>query len=205
MESRHYTEEEKQFFREYVYGHSHVEIRNEFIRRFGREITTTQVSASIKRYGLKTGRTGRFEKGQKAWNKDKKMSPELYAKCAPTMFKKGQTTHNHRPVGSERVDTDGYRLIKVEEPGKWDFVHKVVWREHNGEIPKDSVIIFLDKNKLNCDISNLKLIKRSELLMMNKKDLYSEDPALTELGTNLAKLLVERGHAKQRRKKNATV
>ena len=57
----------------------------------------------------------RFPKGHTPVNKGKRVSPETYAKCQPTMFKKGQTPVNHRNVGSERVNVDGYIEIRDEE------------------------------------------------------------------------------------------
>lgn len=50
----------------------------------------------------------RFSKGHIPQNKGKRMSPEVYEKVKGTMFKKGQDPINHRPVGSERVNVDGY-------------------------------------------------------------------------------------------------
>ena len=82
------------------------------------------------------------------------MSPELYAKCAPTMFKKGNQPRNHREVGSERVNRDGYIEIKVEE-------HRVIWEAAHGPIPKGCIVIFRDNDKQNLDISNLVMIKKS--------------------------------------------
>jgi hypothetical protein len=61
----------------------------------------------------------RFKPGTTPPNKGKKMSPELYAKCAPTMFKKGRPALNQRPVGSERVNVDGYIEMKIQDPNKW--------------------------------------------------------------------------------------
>ena len=185
----YYTEEEKEFFKEYVPGHSHKEIQEEFIKRFGWEISVMQVKSSIKRYRLNTGRTGHWEKGQKAWNKGKPMSKEQYKKCAPTMFKKGQIPKQYRPVGSERINVDGYIEIKVSDPKKWKLKHRVVWEHHNGEIPKGNMIVFLDGNKLNCDISNLKMISNAELLVMNKNGLFTGNADLTEIGLNVARII----------------
>lgn len=71
MGAYRYTEEEHAFLKEYVPGHSYKEIQEEFIRRF-RGIKVTQVAAYIKKHKLKTGRTGRFEKGHTPCNKGKK-------------------------------------------------------------------------------------------------------------------------------------
>ena len=78
----------------------------------------------------------RFQNGSVPLNKGKKVSPEIYAKMQPTMFKKGQTPVNHRDVGSERVNVDGYLEIKVAEPNRWRLKHRVIWEQVNGAIPK---------------------------------------------------------------------
>ena len=79
-------------------------------------------------------------------------------RMAETQFKKGNVPHNWRPVGSERVNVDGYIEIKVSGPKKWMMKHRYVWQQHYGEIPKGSMVIFKDGNRLNTDIDNLMLI-----------------------------------------------
>lgn len=193
-----YTEEEKQFFVDFVPGHSHKEIQQAFIRKFGWEISITQVSSSIKRYNLNTGRTGRFEKGQTSHNKGKKMTPELYAKCKGTMFKKGNVPQNHRPVGSERISKDGYVEIKVAEPNKWMLKHRLVWQQANGEIPKGHIVIFRDNNKRNISLENLMLISRNENLIINGHNLSGTIDEMKDLAVNFAKLVTTTNHRKRR-------
>ena len=74
MKIHKYTQEEKEFLREFVPGHSHQEILQAFIDKFKWDITLGQIRSSIKRYHLNTGRTGCFEKGHIFWNKGKKRS-----------------------------------------------------------------------------------------------------------------------------------
>ena len=45
--------------------------------------------------------------------------------------------------------------------GKNVHVHRLVWIDHYGDIPKNCVIHHKDENKLNWDISNLELLTRS--------------------------------------------
>lgn len=198
MYGHQYTEEEKRFFVEYVPGHRYVEIQQEFIKRFGWEISLGQVKSSIGRYHLNTGKTGYFQRGHAPSNKGKKMPKEVYEKAKATMFKKGHVPKNYRPVGSERINVDGYIEIKVEDPRKWKSKHNVVWEQNYGEIPKDSVVIFLDGDKMNVSIENLKLIKRSELLIMNKQKMFSNNAAITETATNLARLISTTHKAKKK-------
>lgn len=106
----------------------------------------------------------RFTKGSVPANKGKKMPPEVYAKAAPTMFKKGQMPHNHKPVGSERIDKDGYIMVKVAEPKKWKQKQRVVWEEAHGPIPNGYNIQFKDGNRQNVSLDNLYIISRSDQL-----------------------------------------
>ena len=104
----------------------------------------------------------RFQNGSVPLNKGKKVSPEIYAKMQPTMFKKGQTPVNHRDVGSERVNVDGYIEIKVAEPNRWRLKHRVIWEQVNGAIPKGYNVQFKNHNRQDCRIENLYLISKAE-------------------------------------------
>ena len=194
-----YTQEEKQFFAEYAPGHSYKEIQEEFNKRFDWSITVSQVKGSLARYGLTTGRTGRFQKGHPSPNKGKK------GICFPGSekghFKKGQMPKNYRPVGSERVNVDGYLEIKVADPKTWKAKHRVIWEEANGPIPKGSCLIFLDGNKKNIALDNLMLITRNTQVRMTQKSLFFSDPELTRTGVHFAELMNMTGEAERRRKK----
>lgn len=104
----------------------------------------------------------RFQNGSVPLNKGKKVSPEIYAKMQPTMFKKGQSPVNHREVGSERINVDGYIEIKVAEPNRWRLKHRVIWEQVNGAIPKGFNVQFKNHNRKDCRIENLYLISKAE-------------------------------------------
>lgn len=117
----------------------------------------------------------RFTKGHHPSNKGKKMPPEVYSKVARTMFKKGQTPVNHRDVGSERVNVDGYIEIKVAEPNRWRLKHRVIWEQVNGEIPRGHNVQFKNHNPLDCRIENLYLISREDQ-MAKENSFYAKYP-----------------------------
>ena len=104
----------------------------------------------------------RFKKGGTPANKGKKMSPEIYDKVKSTMFQKGHVPQNHRDIGSERINVDGYVEIKVAEPKKWRLKHRVVWEQHNGTIPPGMNIQFRNHNTQDCRIENLYIISKAE-------------------------------------------
>ena len=104
----------------------------------------------------------RFKKGSIPPNKGKKMSPEVYEKVKETMFKKGNSPVNHREVGSERINVDGYIETKVAEPNVWKLKHRIVWEQHNGVIPAGYNVQFKNHNTQDCRIENLYLISKAE-------------------------------------------
>lgn len=104
----------------------------------------------------------RFKKGAVPPNKGKKMSPEVYEKVKETMFKKGNSPVNHREVGSERINVDGYIEIKVAEPNRWRLKHRIIWEQVNGEIPKGYNVQFKNHNTQDCRIENLYIISKAE-------------------------------------------
>lgn len=112
------------------------------------------------------GRKHWIKKGSISANKGKKqteyMTPEAIERTKETRFKKGQQVWNHKQVGYERINVDGYIEIKVSEPNVFKFKHRVTWEKHNGPIPKGYNVQFKDGDRLNCDdITNLYLISRS--------------------------------------------
>lgn len=114
------------------------------------------------------GRATRFQKGRTPFQKGKKieewMSPEGIANSVKGRFKKGRPSQNIRPVGSERVNVDGYIEIKIAEPSKWRQKQRVVWEAEHGPVPDGYMVSFIDGNKQNCALSNLRLITRADNL-----------------------------------------
>ena len=166
-----YTDLEKAFMRDFIPGHTYKEIQEAFIKKFNWDITVGQIKGYMANHKINSGTKGHFSKGHVPANKGKKMSPEIYEKVKHTMFQKGHAPQNHRPVGSERVSRDGYIEIKVAEPDKWKLKHRVLWEESRGKIPKGSILIFLDGNKQNVVLDNLRLIERGTHAVMNHEGL----------------------------------
>lgn len=195
-----YTKEMRDFIFENYKGISNKELADRFNDEFGTQLTVEQVKNYKNRHKWDSGLTGRFEKGIIPKNKGQKMSQEAYEKMKPTMFKKGRMPKNHKHVGSERVNVDGYIEIKIAEPATWRPKHKVIWEQHYGEVPKDSVVIFLDGNRLNVTIENLKMIKRREMLIMSRSKLFQDNAELTDAATNIARLMDLQYSARKRLK-----
>ena len=182
-----YTDEMKQFILDNYKGRYNQELADLFNQKFNTNITSRTIKSYKANNKLNSGLTGKFRKGQTPHNKGKKMPKEVYEKVKHTMFAKGNVPPNHRPVGSERISKDGYIEVKVAEPNKWRLKQRVVYEETKGKIPEGCPIIFLDGNKRNFDIDNLRCITRSELLYLNCNGLNNSNE-ITATGILMARL-----------------
>lgn len=194
-----YPREVKDYIQENHKGVGHIEMAQRLNEKFGTNYKASQINSYYGNHGLSSGLSGYFKKGHVPVNKGKK--GEYPAGCEKGWFQKGHESLNRRELGSERVDRDGYTLVKTKEPRTWTPKHKVLWIEANGPVPKGSKLVFLDGDKSNITLNNLTLVTDSELLLMNRNDLIYEDPELTKTGVNIARVLDKvHGRKKEARK-----
>jgi hypothetical protein len=193
-----WTNEEKEYLKEITSGHHYKEIQKLINEKFNLNLTMNQIKGAISRYKLNTGFTGQFNKGHIPINKGVKGI--VYEGCKKTWFKKGNEPINHRPIGSERINVDGYIEIKVAEPNKWRLKHRVVWEEKNGPVPKDHNVIFGDGDRDNLDINNLILVSKQQMLILNKNNLIQKDADLTRTGVIIADIYSKIGERKNKAK-----
>lgn len=184
-----WTDEQIEFVKGTYKSHTQRELLEKTNEKFGLDLNFNQIKSFLNKNKIRSGRCGKFKKGRTPYNKGMK---GVFHGPTHTQFKKGQKSINYLPVGSERVNKDGYIIIKVSDLGsyqdRWKLKHRVLWEEEKGPLKKGEVVIFLDGNKQNVDINNLSLIKRSTLLELNKHDLIKDESELTEIGINIAKL-----------------
>ena len=125
--------------------------------------------------GMRSGEAYQFKPGHIPKNKGQKMPADVYEKVKPTMYKKGSKPYNTQPIGTihNRADKTGrlYQYIKIKD-SHWELLQRQVWTQANGEIPKGSVVNFIDGNFMNCDLSNLQLKTRGEMAIMNSIHRY---------------------------------
>lgn len=90
-------------------------------------------------------RQHQFPKGIVPANKGRKGMPS-HPNSVSTQFKKGTVPPTWKPIGSYRVNADGYLDRKVSDTGypprDWRPVHQLVWIEAHGPIPADHVVRF---------------------------------------------------------------
>lgn len=183
-----YKEEHLKFIRENVEGTKFKDLADMFNKKFNTDLSARTLASTAKRYGYKNGLDCKFKKGNVPFNKGKKG----IGGWKPTQFKKGHIPKNHRTIGSERINIYGYIEVKVKEPATWRYKHILVWEKANKKkVPKNHVVIFLDQNKLNCNIENLQLIHRRELLILNKKNMLNNDIENNKCCVNLAKIEIK--------------
>lgn len=192
MERHIWTKEELEFLRGVYPYYPNKEIAGMLKDKFGFEVTDKQLANARKNNDLPKKvipNFGCYRKGDEPWNKGRKMSDETKKKLEKTWFQKGQTTHNHRPLGSTRTDRDGYKWIKIAEPNKWALYHRNLYEKAHGEkLKKNEAVIFADGDKTNFDIDNLVKVNRANLLYLNNKKLIFDDPELTKTGVNVSKV-----------------
>lgn len=121
--------------------------------------------------GDKRGASTRFQKGQAPANKGLRRPGYAPGRMADTQFKAGQRGNKYLPIGSERINSDGYLDRKVSDTGyppkDWQPVHKLLWAEQNGPIPSGFAVVFKNGAKTDIRIENLELISRGELMRRN--------------------------------------
>lgn len=208
MKGRLWTREEDDVLREMYPDY----FASEIAALIGRSVSS--IHGQAKKLGLKSSeekirRSGlvnvehpnkvahQFGRGHVPANKGKKMSPELYARCAPTMFKKGRPSLNRKPVGSERVNIYGYIEVKVAEPNRWMLKHRLAWEQANGPIPPGHNVQFRNGNKLDCRLENLYLTNRREQFM-TQNSIYAKYPKELQYVIKLKGALVRQIHRREK-------
>lgn len=128
------------------------------------------------RRGDQVGKAFRFPKGHVPANKGLRRPGYVRGRMAQTQFKKGhgnemQPAKARKPIGTERVNADGYLERKVTDKGRgaqrWRAVHILLWEEKNGPMPAEHALVFRDGNKGHVVLENLELISRADLMRRN--------------------------------------
>ena len=171
-----------EFLRGAIPGRTEGQIADAFEREFGIRLTRGQVKNAKTRLGTRSGTVGgRFEKGQRAWNRGvpqtEWMDPEAIERTKAGRFAKGHVPWNAegKPVGYERVTKDGYVQVKVKDDRQerandnFRMKHVVAWEEANGRpLPEGMVVLFADGDKRNFDPENLVAVTRAENIGLNR-------------------------------------
>lgn len=194
--NRKYSDIHIEWIRNNIRGCHFKELTIRFNKTFKTELSVAAMISLSARHGLHNDIDARFntgyeptqfKKGNIPYNKGKKG----VGGWEPTQFKKGNKPANWVPIGTERINRDGYVEVKIQD-GKlqknWRGKHIVIWEAKNGSLPKGHVVIFGDGNNRNFDINNLILVSRKQLLILNQKNLIQNDADLTRTAVIIADL-----------------
>lgn len=205
--NRKYTEEERNFIFENYKGTSNQKLLEMIRERFpATEFNASRLKAFKARNNLDSGLTGRFVKGQASFNKGTKGLINVGGN--KTSFKKGNIPHNTDPIGTEKITSDGYLWIKIDNQigvkknVNWIQKHRYVWEQHYGPVPEGKMITFLDGDRTNFDINNLEMIDNEINIELHKSKLRYKDSELTRAGINIAKINVKVRELEHERKKS---
>lgn len=195
-----FTPEQGAFLRDHVKGRGVQDLTDLFNAHFGLSLGVNQIRAYKKNHKLNSGLTGRFPPGHVPFNKGQKGTFHGGEVAEAHQFETGHKAWNWVPLGSERVNADGYVDIKVDD-GKlqknWRGKHLLIWEQNNGPLPSGHVVIFGDGDRRNFDPDNLILVSRAQLAVMNKNGLIQNDAELTRTGMVVADVYRKIGERKR--------
>ena len=148
-----YTTEQVDFLLDFLKTHSYKDTQKSFNEKYNANISVNAV-----KYMCNT-------RGVYAFNKK-------------NTNKRIPITPNHKEIGAEYIDPDGYIYLKVAEPNKWRLKHHWEWGKYNQPIKPDETLFFLDRNRQNCDINNLAVMPKKYIGCFNK--LFKQSEAFTQ-------------------------
>lgn len=124
----------------------------------------------------------------------KKLAQYCIKMHIPYKYEKPNKSHDNKPtpVGVIIRKTDGgYLKIKVGNH-KWKYLQRKIYEDSYGvKLPDDVYVIFLDQDRRNFNIKNLKAITRRSSAIMSKDGLFSIEPEITKLGHLSSKLNIK--------------
>jgi hypothetical protein len=162
MKPHRYTPEEIQFINDNINGRSYADMTCLFNREFNLSVSKTSITKFLHRHKLSNNR-----------------KPGI-----PTFLIK------RSPIGTERIETNGYTRVKIAEPSVWKEKHVLIWEAANGPIPEGHFIVFADGDRSNMDPGNLLLVSSRELVTMNNRHLIFPDAGKTKCGLMIARIII---------------
>lgn len=104
------------------------------------------LSGRIQRTGAHS-RATQFQPGETPWNKGRSGCTGTHPNTVANHFKPGSRPHTWMPVGSHRINSDGYLQTKITDTGypprDWMATHRLVWEAANGPLPPGCLVRFL--------------------------------------------------------------
>lgn len=132
----------------------------------GTALTGRQIFLWRRNHKIKCGRTGQW--GEPYRKKDTFVPKPGQRMSLKTEFQKGNRPHNTAPIGTEVIVNKGFIKVKISNDKtpaykNWKFKHILVWEKFNGPVPAGKRIIFINGNRQDCTIDNLRLVSIHDL------------------------------------------
>lgn len=194
-------------------GCSPAEMSRRVNKVFGFDFSADQLRTFYRKHGLKSGCNASFFEGEV-----KKYILEKYETTGPKRMTEMVNTkfglsisveqmrslyYNHGlvsddphrfatlPPGSEHRSGSGGIVVKVSGVGDTAVYvpkHKMIWEQANGPIPENCVLVFLDGDKTNCSLKNLRLVTKQEFYTLVHQNLLTGSPDANESAILIARI-----------------
>lgn len=136
--------------------------------------TTALISETARQRTMAPGHgslASRIQPGAVPWNK----GIEGQRVSMATEFKPGNRPHTWVPVGSHRINADGYLDRKVKDDGgpsqRWQPVHRLVWIAAHGPVPAGHIVTFKAGRRttdlVQITLDAIELVTRAENMRRN--------------------------------------
>ena len=166
-----------------------------FNEKFGTDITISALKGYMQRNRFMSDKTGRFESDKSPWNAG--ITGENYFRHydrekVQEHMKKVHAGNKKLFVGSERLIA-GIPHVCVAEGrtrkyDKWVRKRVHVWEKHNGPVPTGHCVVHLDKNRMNCELSNLACVPKKYMGILAKNNWHTQDRETTSTAIKWCKL-----------------
>lgn len=190
-----YTDEEDEFLKENRPKYDIHKLTAKFNKTFGESRTESSIKTYCQKKGYSAGSDGRFTKGHAPWTTGLTRDEILghFSEEGAERRKYGLSFRKIYRVGDtvyRRINGKIYPYIMVSEdltvPWKKRLYPKTryVWEREHGAIPEGHVIIPLDGDICNTDISNLRCVSNKHKIQLTANDWWDipadlKDTALT--------------------------
>ena len=170
MSKRLLTDEQHDFFVNACVGRTTKELSEAMYDKFGITLSTEQIRGYKTHHNIKSGIDTRFKEGELGSYNEARL----------------------RDIGDSFVSRkDGYHYIKVGK-NKWVKKQRYLYEQAHGvKLPTRMRVIFLDGDKNNFDIDNLKAVDSRTILMAKNKNLFTSDKETTETGLLVSELILK--------------
>jgi hypothetical protein len=182
-----FPEEQIKYIKKMYQLHQPERVAELLNKKFNVNITGKQIKGFVHNKGINCERTGLFKKGEKPWNAGTKglMKPNSGS------FKKGDIPICYREIGSQRINVDGYKEVKVADPNKWELLHRHNWAKVHGKENMPENLRFKDCDKMNCEVANLEPLTNQEHMTLNNMSFNKMPEELRPIVLSIAKLDVK--------------